>query len=102
MKLKRVMKNLILLVISKHELLKRISIAQDKVFVHVKGSDKDKMEIHHPRFQILNLQNKNIKKIKKNEEPTLTLQAFILSMPYYRGEENFDSPFAFNRPIIFN
>ena len=65
MKLKRVVKNLILLVLSEHELLKKISITQDKVFVLVKGSYKDRMWIHHLGFQILNLKNKNIKKIKK-------------------------------------
>ena len=102
MKLKRVMKDIILLVLSKHELLKKVSIGQDKIFVYIKGSDEKRMWIHHLKFQVLSLQNKNIEKIKKNEEPTLTLRAFIVFMTHYPGEENFNSPFAFQQPIIFS
>lgn len=102
MKLKRVMKDLIMLVLSKHELLKKISISQDKILVFIKGSDEKRMWIHYLKFQVPNLQNKNIEKIKKNEEPTLTLRAFIVSMTHYPGEENFNFPFAFQQPIIFS
>ena len=102
MKLKRLIKDLILLVLSKHELLKKVSIAQDKFFVYIKGSDEKRMWIHHLKFQVPNLQNRNIEKIKKNEEPTLTLRVFIASITHYPGEENFNFPFAFQQPIIFS
>ena len=102
MKLKTVIKDLILLVLSKHELLKKISIAQDKIFVCIEGSDEERMWIPHLKFQNSNLQNKNIEKIKKNEEPTLTLRAFIVFMTHYPGEENFNFPFAFQQPIVFS
>ena len=102
MKLKRVIKDLILLVLSKHELLKKISIAQDKIFVYKERFGEERMWIHHLKFQDFDLQNKNIEKIKKNEEPTLTLRAFIVSITHYPGEKNFNFPFAFQQPIIFS
>ena len=102
MKLKKVMKDLILLVLSKHELLKKVSIGQDKIFVCIKGSDEKKMWIHHLKFRVLNLQNKNIGKIKKNEEPTLTLRAFIVSMTHCPGEENFNFLFLPFNNLLFS
>ena len=102
MKLKRVIKDLILLVLSKHELLKKISIAQDKIFVYKERFGEERMWIHHLKFQDFDLQNKNTEKIKKNEEPTLTLRAFIVSMTHYPDKENFNFLFLPFNNLLFS
>ena len=59
MKIEKVVGDLILLVLDNHEPLKKIGIDQDKIFVKVKGYDENGMWIHHPGFQVPNLDNGN-------------------------------------------
>ena len=102
MKVEKDVRDLILLVLDNHEPLKKIGIDQDKIFVKIKGYDKNGMWVHHPGFQVSNLKDKNKEKIKKTEASILILWAFIVSISYFLGAEGFDFLSTFEQHIGFN
>ena len=102
MKIEKVVGDLILLVLDKHEPLKKIGIDQDKIFVKVKGYDENGMWIHHPGFQVPNFDNGNKQKTKKIEASILIPWVFIISIAHFPGAEGFDFPSPFEQHIGFN
>ena len=102
MKIEKVVGDLILLVLDKHEPLKKIGIDQDKIFVKVKGYDENGMWIHHPGFQVPNFDNGNKQKTKKIEASILIPWVFIVSIAHFPGAEGFDFPSPFEQHIGFN
>ena len=102
MKIEKVVGDLILLVLDNHEPLKKIGIDQDKIFVKVKGYDENGMWIHHPGFQVPNLDNGNKQKTKKIEASILIPWVFIVSIAHFPGAEGFDFPSPFEQHIGFN
>ena len=102
MKIEKVVGDLILLVLDKHEPLKKIGIDQDKIFVKVKGYDENGMWIHHPGFQVPNFDNGTKQKTKKIEASILIPWVFIVSIAHFPGAEGFDFPSPFEQHIGFN
>ena len=90
MKIERVVGDLILLVLGNHELLKKIGVDQDKIFVKVKGYDENRMWIHHPEFIVPNLKDENLEKAKKIVASILIPWSFIVSTAHFPGAEGFD------------
>ena len=102
MKIEKVVGDLILLVLDNHELLKKIGIDQDKIFVIVEGYDENGMWVHHPGFLVPNLKDENKEKTKKIVASILIPWAFIVSIAHYPGAEGFDFPSPFEQHIGFS
>ena len=70
-----------MLVLDNHEPLKKIGIDQDKIFVKLKGYDKNGMWVHHPGFQVSNLKDKN-KENRSLNINTLGFHRFHILFPW--------------------
>ena len=102
MKAKKVMEDLILLILDNHEPLKKFGVGQGKIFVKVKGYDENGMWIHHLGFLVPNLKDENKEKTKKIVASILIPWAFIVSIAHFPGAEGFDFPSPFEQHIGFN
>ena len=101
MKIEEVVGDLILLILDNHEPLKKIGIAQDKIFVQVKGYDENGMWIHHTGFQVPDFKNEKKGGTKKVEASILIPWVFIVSIAHFPGVEGFDFPSPFDQHIGF-
>tara|TARA_Y100000768_G_C23406360_1_gene419710 strand:+ start:112 stop:402 length:291 start_codon:yes stop_codon:yes gene_type:complete len=96
MKIEKVVGDLILLILNNHELLKKLGIDQNEIFVKVEGYDENGMWIHHPGFLILRM------KTKKIIASILIPWIFIVYITHFPEAESFDFPSPFEQYIGFN
>ena len=101
MKIEVIVGDIVLLVLNNHEPLQKVGIDQDKIFVKIKGYDENGIWIHHPSFNIPDIEDKNGKKTKKVEASILIPWAFIVSIAHFPGAEGFDFPSPFDQHIGF-
>lgn len=104
MQIGQVVGDIILLVLSNYEPLKKIGIEKDKIFVKVKGYDGNGMWIHQPEFQIIKPTNKNKKRNSYKEfiEASILIPwAFIVSIAHFPDTDGLDFPDPFELEIGF-
>ena len=102
MKIEEVVGDLILLILDNHEPLGKVGIDQDKIFVKIKGYDENGIWIHHPNFNVPDIEDKKRKKTKIVEASILSAWPFIISIVHFPGTDGFDLPSPFEKHIGFN
>ena len=102
MKIEEVVGDLILLILDNHEPLAKVGIDQDKIFVKIKGYDENGIWIHHPNFNVPDIEDKKRKKTKIVEASILIAWPFIISIVHFPGTDGFDLPSPFEKHIGFN
>ena len=102
MKIETIVGDIVLLVLNIHDPLQKVGIDQDKIFVKIKGYDENGIWIHHPNFNVPDIEDKKRKKTKIVEASILIAWPFIISIVHFPGTDGFDLPSPFERHIGFN
>ena len=101
MKIEAIVGDIVLLVLNNHDPLQKVGIDQDKIFVKIKGYDENGIWIHHPNFNVPDIEDKK----RKNKESRgiyincLAVYYFNCAFP---GTDGFDLPSPFEKHIGFN
>ena len=102
MKIEAIVGDIVLLVLNNHDPLQKVGIDQDKIFVKIKGYDENGIWIHHPNFNVPDIEDKKRKKTKRVEASVLIAWPFIISIVHFPGTDGFDLPSPFEKHIGFN
>ena len=102
MKIEAIVGDIVLLVLNTHDPLQKVGIDQDKIFVKIKGYDENGIWIHHPNFNVPDIEDKKRKKTKIVEASILIAWPFIISIVHFPGTDGFDLPSPFEKHIGFN
>ena len=107
MNINEVIDDIVLLKLENYEPLKDLGIIQKSLFAKILGYDEHGVWIHHPKFQVADVQEgKQIKSIKapktrEVEAAVLMPWGFIVSIVHFPGEQGFDFPNPFEKHIGF-
>ena len=107
MNINEIIEDIVLLKLENFEPLKDLGIIQKSLFAKILGYDEHGVWIHHPKFQVADVQEgKQIKYIKapktrEVEASVLIPWGFIVSIVHFPGEQGFDFPNPFEKHIGF-
>tara|TARA_Y100001947_G_C10318973_1_gene295262 strand:- start:6 stop:347 length:342 start_codon:yes stop_codon:yes gene_type:complete len=107
MNINEIIEDIVLLKLENFEPLKDLGIIQKSLFAKILGYDEHGVWIHHPKFQVADVQEgKQIKSIKapktrEVEASVLIPWGFIVSIVHFPGEQGFDFPNPFEKHIGF-
>jgi hypothetical protein len=107
MNINEIIEDIVLLKLENFEPLKDLGINQKSLFAKIMGFDDYGVWIHHPKFQVAEVQKrkktKSIKppKTRDVEASILIPWGFIVSIVHFPGVEGFDFPSPFDKSMGF-
>tara|TARA_Y100000588_G_scaffold390903_1_gene497900 strand:- start:205172 stop:205510 length:339 start_codon:yes stop_codon:yes gene_type:complete len=107
MNISEIIDDIVLLKLENHEPLKDLGIIQKSLFAKILGYDEHGVWIYHPKFQVAEAPDGEIKSIKppktrEVEASVLIHWGFIVSIVHFPGVEGFDFPNPFEKQIGFD